>query len=111
MTKPIFQDKKLEIYRDFLIIKDYYAPWFDKKLRISDIKDVWVENLTVLGGKYRLWGTGTFLRWFPFHPERSYRDKALVVRRKSGLIKKIKITLDTQAPLKACELIHNLLVE
>lgn len=109
MTEPIFQDKKLEIYRNFLIIKDYYAPKLDKKLRISDIEDVWVENLTVLGGKYRLWGTGTFLRWFPFHAERSDRDKALVVRRKSGLIKKTKITLDTQDPLKACELIHNLL--
>jgi hypothetical protein len=109
MTEPLFQDRKLEIYRDFLIIRDYYAPWLDKKLRISDIKDVWVENLTVLGGKYRLWCTGWFLSWFPFHAERSDRDKAVVVKRKSGLIRKTKITLDTQDPLKACELIHNLL--
>jgi hypothetical protein len=109
MTDPIFQDKKLEIYRDFVIIKDYYAPRLDKKLSISEISEVWVENLTVLGGKYRLWGTGTFLRWFPFHLERSSRDKALVIRRKSGLIKSTKVTLDAQDPLEAFELICELL--
>jgi len=50
MAEPIFQDKKLEIYRDFGIIKDYYAPRLDKKLRTSDIENVWVENLTLLSG-------------------------------------------------------------
>ena len=109
MIQPIFQDKKLEIYRDIVIIKDYYAPRFDKKLRISDIENVWVENLTFLGGKYRLWGTGAFRRWFPFHLGRETKDKALVIRRKSGVLKAIKITLDTENPSKACELLINLL--
>ena len=109
MTEPIFQDKKLEIYGDFVIIKDYYAPRLDKKLRTSDIENVWVENLTFLGGKYRLWGTGTFRRWSPFHLERSTQDKALIIRRKSGLIKTIKVTLDTQDPVKAYGLLYNLL--
>jgi len=79
MTEPIFQDKKLEIYKDFVIIKDYYAP------------------------------RGTFRRWFPFHLGREAKDKALVIRRKSGLIKAIKITLDTEDPVKACGLLYNLL--
>lgn len=68
MTKPIFQDKKLEIYRDCVIIKDYYAPRLDKKLRTSDIENVLVENLTFLGGKYRLWATGTFRKMVSFSP-------------------------------------------
>jgi len=109
MTKPIFQDKKLEIYEDQVIIKDYYAPRLDKKLRTSDIESVWVENLTFIGGKYRLWGTGTFRTWAPFHLGRDARDKALVIRRKSGIIKAIKITLDTQDPVKACGILYNLL--
>jgi len=46
--QPIFQDKKLEIYKDLVIIKDCYAPRLDKKLRISDIENVWAENLTFL---------------------------------------------------------------
>ena len=46
MAIPISQDKKLEIYKDCVIIKDYYAPRLDKKLRTSDIENVWVENLT-----------------------------------------------------------------
>jgi len=66
MTKPIFQDKKLEIYKDYVVVKDYYAPGLDKKLRTSDIENVWVENLTFVGGKYRLLGTGTFRTWAPF---------------------------------------------
>ncbi len=109
MIQPIFHDKKLEIYKDIVIIKDYYAPRLHKRLRISDIEDVWVENLTFLGGKYRLWGTGAFRRWFPFHLGREAKDKALVIRRKSGLIKAIKITLDTEAPIKACGLLGKLI--
>lgn len=109
MIKPIFHDEKLEIYKDCVIVKDYYAPGFDKKLRTSDIENVWVENLTFVGGKYRLWGTGTFRTWAPFHFGRATRDKALVIRRKSGLIKAIKITLETQNPAKACGLLCNLL--
>ena len=109
MVQPIFQDKKLEIHKDFVIVKDYYAPRLDKKLRTSDIENVWVENLTILSGKYRLWGTGAFRRWFPFHLGREAKDKALVIRRKSGLIKAIKITLDTEEPSKACRLLNNLI--
>ena len=109
MARPIFHDKKLEIYKDFVVIKDYYAPALDKKLKISDIENVWVENLTFLGGKYRLWGTGTFRRWFPFHLGRGAQDKALVIRRKSGLIKEMKITLDSEDSVKACGLLNNLL--
>ena len=48
MTHPLFLDKKLEIHKDFVIIKDYYAPRFDKKLGTSDIEKVWVENLSAL---------------------------------------------------------------
>ena len=107
--QPIFQDKKLEIYKDLVIIKDCYAPRLDKKLRISDIENVWVENLTFVGGKYRLWGTGTFRSWFPFHFGREARDKALVIKRKSGVLKAIKVTLDKEDPSKACELLINLL--
>jgi len=107
--QPIFQDKKLEIYKDLVIIKDCYAPGLNKKLRISDIENVWVENLTFLGGKHRLWGTGTFRRWFPFHLGREAKDKALVIRRKSGVIKAIKITLDTEDPIKACGLLSKLI--
>ena len=107
--QPIFQDKKLEIYKDLIIIRDCYAPGLDKKLRISDIENVWVENLTFLGGKYRLWGTGTFRSWFPFHLGREVRDRALVIKRKSGVMKAIKVTLDTEDPSKACELLINLL--
>jgi len=109
MKRPIFKDKKLEIHKDFVVIKDYYAPGLDKKLEISDIENVWVENIRFLSGKHRLWGTGTFRRWFPFHLARSTQDKALVIRRKSGLIKAIKVTLDTQDPVKAYGLLCNLL--
>ena len=109
MTRPLFLDKKLEIYKDFVIIRDYHAPRLDKKLRTSDIENVWVENLTFLSGKCRLWGTGTFRRWSPFHLGRGSQDKALVIRRKSGLIKEVKVTLDTEDPGKAYGLLNNLL--
>ena len=40
MIQPIFQDKKLEIYKDLVIIKDCFTPGPDKKLQISDIENV-----------------------------------------------------------------------
>jgi hypothetical protein len=108
-TRAIFQDRKFEIYRNFVIIKDYYAPGVHKRVRISDIENVWVEKLTWLSGKLRMWGSGTFRRWAPFDFEREAKDKALIIRQKSGLIKEITITLDTRDPEKAHELLFDLL--
>ena len=109
MIRPRFQDKKLEIYDRYVIIKDYHAPGLDKKVPTSDIENVWVEDLTVLSGKCRLWGTGTFRRWYPFHLGRNAREKAVVIRRKSGIIKEVKVSLDTEDPSKACGLLNTLL--
>jgi hypothetical protein len=108
-TRAILQDRKLEIYRDSVIIKDYYAPGVHRGLRISAIENVWVEKLTWLSGKLRMWGSGTFRRRAPFDLEREAKDKALIIRQKRGLIKEITITLDTQDPDRAYELLHDLL--
>jgi len=57
----------------------------------------------------RMWGSGTFRRWAPFDPEREAGEKALIIGRRSGLIKEITITLDTEDPDKAYELLYDLL--
>lgn len=105
----IFRDRKLEICKEYVIIRDYYGPRIDKKLRISDIDCVWVEKLTWLSGKLRMWGSGTFRRWAPFDLGREAKDRALIIRRKSGLIKEITITLDNEDPTKASELLNGLI--
>jgi len=42
MSHPIFFDKKLEIYKEAVVIKDYHAPPFHKRLLISNIESVLV---------------------------------------------------------------------
>jgi hypothetical protein len=38
MPHPVFFDKKLEIYRDTVAIRDYHAPRVDKRLPVVSCK-------------------------------------------------------------------------
>ena len=109
MSHPIFFDKKLEIYKEAVVIKDYPAPRFHKRLLISNIESVLVvERLTFRTGKYRLGGSQWFGVWLPFHLKRDWRKEALVIRQKKGLIRDIVVTVNSEDPVKACQVVHNL---
>jgi hypothetical protein len=109
MSHPIFFDKKLEIYKDTVVIKDYHVPRFHKRLSMSNIESVRVlEKLTFRTGKYRLGGSQWFGVWLPYHWKRHWRKEALIIRQKRGWIKDIVVTLDSEDPTKACQILQTL---
>lgn len=108
MTCPLFHDKKLDIYDGYVVIKDYHAPGLDKTIPTADIESARVVGLTGLRGKWRLWGTGTFRRWYPFHQGRHAQENAVVIRRKTGLIKEVTVSLESSDLGTACRLLNDL---
>jgi len=109
VLRPIFCDKKLEIYEDAVVIKDYHVPRFHKRLPLLNIESVRVvDRLTFRTGKYRLAGSQWFGVWLPFHWRRNWRKEALIIRQKRGWIKDIVVTLDSEDPVKAHRILQNL---
>ncbi len=61
----------------------YYFPWGAKTVSLDRIKAVTVLDCTLTTGKWRLWGTGNFLIWFPCDWRRFRRDKVFFLRQKN----------------------------
>ncbi len=85
----LYSDKLIEISDDSILFCHYYFPFFSKKIvKFFDIEKIVVEEPTLRNGKYRYWGTGDFLHWFPSDFGRSKRDVIYTLFRKN---KKIRI--------------------
>lgn len=61
----------------------YYFPWGAKTVALDRIKAVTVLDCTLTTGKWRLWGTGSLLIWFPCDWRRFMRDKVFFLRQKN----------------------------
>ena len=109
MLNPLFFDRKLEIFDDAVLIRDYHAPRFDRRLQISDIESVRVvDQLTFRTGKHRFWGSQSWGVYLPFHWRRDWRKPALIIRLRKGWIREIVVTLDNGDLVKACHVIRGL---
>ncbi len=85
----LYSDKLIEISGDSILFRHYYFPFLSKKtVKFFDIEKIVVEEPTLRNGKYRYWGTGNFLHWFPSDFGRSKRDVIYTLFRKN---KKIRI--------------------
>ncbi len=77
-AKKLYSDKPVEIYDDFVLIRNYYWPFGNKQVRFQDIESVLVVEPTLKTGKYRYYGSGDFRTWFP-PDNRSRRDRIFVI--------------------------------
>jgi hypothetical protein len=60
-----------------LIIRRYY-PWLGaKKIPYASIRSVARREMTPLGGKWRIWGSGDFRHWWNLDPGRPQKGIAL----------------------------------
>jgi hypothetical protein len=89
MEDYIYQDSLIEISNNSITFFNYYYPG-GKSLTVSfyDIEKIEVKEPTLLNGKYRFWGTGNFITWYPKDFKRSKRDYIFFLFRRN---KKIKI--------------------
>jgi hypothetical protein len=84
----LYSDKLIEINDDSILFRQYYFPTFSKSVKFSEIEKIIIEEPTLRNGKFRYWGTGDFLHWYPSDFKRSKRDVIYILFRKN---KKIRI--------------------
>ncbi len=85
----LYSDKLIEIRDNMILFRSYYFPTFsDKTVKFQEIEKIILKKPTLKKGKYRFWGTGDFIHWFPLDDKRSKRDVIFILFRES---KKIRI--------------------
>jgi len=75
----LYEDKYLIIDDHALTIKNYFFPMGAKRIAFEQVKTVKAEPLTLLNGKFRLWGMGLEPKWFHFDLERMGKKHCLIL--------------------------------
>jgi hypothetical protein len=74
-----YDDGRVACTDDALVIRLYYFPFGDKRIPYANIGQVRRAALTGMGGRYRLWGSGDFIHWANYDPDRPKKSVALIV--------------------------------
>lgn len=74
-----YDDGRVALADDGLVIRTYYFPFGAKHIRYADIRQVRCKPLTFMGGRYRIWGSGDLHHWFSYDPGRPGKSTALVI--------------------------------
>ncbi len=98
----LYSDKLVEIDSESILFRKYYFPTFSKSVKFNEIEKIIIEEPTLRNGKFRYWGTGDFLNWFPSDFKRSKRDAIYTLFRKN---KKIRIGFTVENSEKVTELL------
>ena len=84
-----YADRLVEIKNNYILFHNYYFPIpTTKTVMFDEIETIFMVKPTLLNGKYRYWGSGDFMHWFPLDMRRSKRDVIFILHRKN---KKVKI--------------------
>lgn len=77
----IYTDKLVDVFDNGIRLKEYYFPSAKAKfVKFSDILEIMKKQPTLMNGKWRYWGTGDFMTWFPSDWNRSKRDFIFFIR-------------------------------
>jgi len=74
-----YDDGRVALTDDALVIRTYYFPFGDKRIRYADIRRVTSKPLTFMGGRYRIWGSGDLRHWFNYDPNRPGKPTAMII--------------------------------
>jgi hypothetical protein len=74
-----YDDGRVACTDDALVIRRYYFPFGDKRIPYADIRQVRRAALTTMSGRYRLWGSGDFIHWLNYDPDRPKKSVALII--------------------------------
>ena len=84
----LYSDRLIEIRNDSILFHNYYFPIAAAKaVKFDEIETIFIKQPTMLNGKYRYWGSGDFIHWFPLDTKRSKRDIIFILLRKNKTIK------------------------
>lgn len=74
-----YDDGRVACTDDALVIRMYYFPFGDKRVPYTKIQDVKSRPTTGPNGRWRLWGSGDFVHWYNWDPDRPGKSVALVI--------------------------------
>ncbi len=79
----LYSDSLVEISAETILFRRYYFPFGMKRLKLSDIERVIVQNPSFSTGKYRLQGSAGLHTWSPMDLQRPRRKKIFFTRLRS----------------------------
>ena len=72
----LYDDGRIACDDQGLIIRWYYL-WGPKRIPYARIRSIIVRDMSRLGEKYRLWGSGDFVHWYNLDPRRPSKQTAI----------------------------------
>lgn len=87
---------------DALVIRHYYFPPGSKRVPYGRIASVRLVQLSLMRGRYRLWGSGDFTHWFNLDWDRPRKEVAFIIEVAGRHIRPVITPLD--ADVVAAEL-------
>ncbi len=75
----LYKDNLVEIRDDSIRPKNYYFPFGSKNILFKDIEKIEIKEPTLINGKWRIWGTGNFLCWYPLDFSRPSRKEIFFI--------------------------------
>jgi hypothetical protein len=84
-----YDDGQIACTGDALVIRKYYFPGGDKRVPYEAIERVRVEPMTGWSGAYRLWGSGDFVHWYNWDPDRPRKQTRIVVEIRGHRVKPV----------------------
>jgi hypothetical protein len=74
-----YDDGRVALTDDALVIRKYYFPFGDKRLPYGDIANVRLRPIAPVMEKWRIWGSSDFVHWFNYDPGRPRKSTALEI--------------------------------
>ena len=89
MEDYIYKDNLVAISNESITFFNYYYPSCKSlTVKFIEIEKIEIKEPSLLAGKYRYWGTGNFVSWYPKDFKRGMRDNIFFLFRKN---KKLRI--------------------
>lgn len=73
-----YDDGRVALTDEALVIRSYYFPFGAKHIRYADISQVRRRPLAPLG-RYRVWGSSDLVHWYNFDPRRGGKSTELII--------------------------------
>jgi hypothetical protein len=89
----LYSDNLIEISTDTILFRRYYFPLGSKRLKLSDIARVVIQQPSFSTGKYRLQGSSGLHTWSPLDLQRPQRSKIFSMHLHS---KKLRISFTVE---------------
>jgi hypothetical protein len=74
-----YDDGRVACTEEALVIRTYYFPPHDKRIPYGRIEQVRQEPTTGMSDRYRLWGSGDFIHWYNYDPDRPRKTVKFII--------------------------------